>query len=228
MWNNEVGKIIECCGGIMRKSLLGVAFFSMILLSAPAFAAPSITGATGEINTPAADTLNDGQWSVGYYHLKDGGVGNFNLNVVSHVEVGVSGFRYDSSSSNSNSTLINAKWGVLPESAISPGIAVGMEDISNQVQRTSYAVASKSLPFGFKVNAGIGNGMYHGGFASVEETINPIGFITGSDTFPATTFIAEYDGKYMNYGARLSLISGAKLDLGWRDHQIYVGASITE
>lgn len=206
----------------MKKYIAGI-FCAMLLTAAPAAAAPSVNGSTGMINNPSADVLREGQISLGYYHLKDGGVGVLDTNIGGRMEVGVAGFRYDG---REDKNYVNAKWGIVPETILTPGFALGVEDIANTDQRTVYAVASKSLPFGLRFHAGVGNGRYDGAFAGIEKTINPIG-ITGTNAFPATTLMAEYDGHEMNYGARLAVIPGLKLDAGYRQHQTYFGLSFT-
>lgn len=206
----------------MKKVLFGISI--LLLASAPVFAAPSVNGSTGLINNPSADVLREGQVSLGYYHLKDGGVGIFNTNIAPNLELGVAGFRYDG---QQNKNLVNAKFALVPETVLSPGIAIGVEDIGNNNKRSSYAVASKALPFGFRIHAGAGNGRFNGVFAGIEKTINPVSVLTGNNAFPATTLIAEYDGKNMNYGARMSIVPGLKLDAGWRNHDGYVGISFT-
>lgn len=207
----------------MRKVALGA--LCAILISATAFAAPTVNGSTGQINNPSADVLQEGQFAAGYYHLKNGGAGVFDVNVAPNLELGVAGFRFDDS--RNNDTCVNAKFALRPESILTPGLAVGIEDIGGQRQRSLYAVASKALPFGFRIHAGFGNGRFDGVFAAVEKTINPVSVLTGNNTFPATTLIAEYDGRYMNYGARVSVVPGLKMDAGWRDHAAYFGLSFT-
>lgn len=209
----------------MKKVLFGMVCL-MLLSVATANAAPSVNGSTGQINNPSADVLQKGQFALGYYHLKDGGVGVFNMNLAANLEVGFAGFRFDDSSLNKN--LVNAKFGLLSEKVLTPGVAIGVEDIGNVQKRTAYAVASKGLPFGFRIHAGVGNGRYDGAFAALEKTINPISVLTGNNAFPATTLIAEFDGHNMNYGARLSIVPGLKLDAGWRDHRAYFGMSFTK
>lgn len=207
----------------MKKIIAAVA--AMVSLTAgTAWAAPSLNGSTGVIDTPNAYTLPTGGFSLGYYDLKGAKTGSIIIGVAPRVEVGVAGFRPDGGSTDS---MVNAKISLLPETLVTPGVAVGVEDIADQRQRSAYAAVSKGLPFGFRINAGVGNGRYDGGFASLEKTINPVGFLTGGNTFPATTLIAEYDGRHMNYGARLSIVPGLKVDAGWRDHDFYVGASYT-
>lgn len=201
------------------------ALICTLLISTSAFAAPTINGSTGQINNPSADVLQEGQFAAGYYHIKAGGVGVANLSIAPNVELGLAAFRYDDA--RNNATLVNAKWAVLPESILTPGLAVGVEDIGRQKERSFYAAASKALPFGLRLHAGVGNGRFGGMFAAVEKTINPVSVISGNNAFPATTLIAEFDGHNMNYGARMSIVPGLKLDAGWRDHAAYFGLSFT-
>ena len=208
----------------MKKIIMTVLSCALLLSTIPAMAAPSVNGPTGLINSPSADVLRPGQISLGYYHLKNGGVGSFNTNIAPNLELGVAGFRYDG---QENKNYVNGKFALLPESVLTPGIAVGGEDIGNTHERSLYAVASKALPLGFRLHVGAGNGRFHGTFASIEKVINPISILTGDNVFPATTLIAEYDGKNMNYGARLSIVSGLKLDAGVRNHDGYIGISFT-
>lgn len=209
----------------MKKIMMMMGLSCTLLLSTvPVMAAPSVNGPTGLINSPSADVLRPGQISLGYYHLKNGGVGSFNTNVAPNLELGVAGFRYDG---QDNKNYVNAKFALFPESILTPGVAVGGEDLGNRNERSLYAVASKALPLGFRLHVGAGNGRFHGAFASIEKVINPISILTGNNVFPTTTLIAEYDGKNMNYGARLSIISGLKLDAGVRNHDGYIGISFT-
>lgn len=208
---------------MIKRAIIGLTC-ALMVSAVPALAAPSVNGATGMINTPSADTLRTGQFSLGYYNLKNGGVGTFNANILSNLEIGVSGFRYDG---QENKNYLNAKFALLPETVLTPGVAIGAEDISNRGERSLYAVVSKALPLGFRLHAGVGNGRFNGGFASIEKIINPLSIITGNNVFPATTLIAEYDGKNMNYGARLAIVPGLKLDAGVRNHDGYIGISFT-
>lgn len=207
----------------MKKIMLATVC-AAFMVAAPVAAAPSVNGSTGLINTPSADVLREGQFSLGYYNTREGGVGVFNTNVAPNLEIGVAGFRYDN---QSNKNYLNAKFGLLPETVLSPGLAIGVEDAADKTDRSYYAVASKGLPLGFRIHAGVGSGRYDGFFAGVEKTINPVSVLTGNSAFPATTLIAEYDGRDMNYGARMSIIPGLKLDAGWRHDKTYVGITFT-
>lgn len=213
----------------MRKKNMITAFAVSALLFAavPAYAAPSINGSTGLINTPTADVLREGRFSLGYYHVDEGNAGSFTLGLSNKLEVGVAGFRYDRDSHKDNQTYFNIKYSLLSDTVLTPGLAIGIEDIGDEDKRTFYAAASKALPFGFRIHAGVGDGRYDGVFAALEKTISPTGIVTGNNVFPATTLIAEWDGDKMNYGARMAIVPGLKLDAGWRHSETYVGLTYT-
>lgn len=211
-------------GGKTVKKTLLYALCAVVLSTATATAAPSVSGPTGMINTPSADALREGQFSLGYHRMNEEKIGTFGISLMPNLEVGVAHHDFDNGGADN---LFNAKWSVLPETVVTPGIAVGVEDIGNKHDRTAYAVASKALPLGFRIHAGVGNGRYDGMFGAIEKTINPLSILTGDNAFPATTLIAEYDGHNMNYGARMSIIPGLKLEAGWRDSKSYVGATYT-
>lgn len=185
-------------------------------------AAPSVMGATGLIQNPTADVLRTGQVAAGYYHLDEGRVGIVTANILPKLEVGVAGFRYDTTESKN---AVNFKWSLASEAVLTPGLALGVEDVAGTSQRSFYAAASKTLPFGFRLHAGVGNGRFDGVFAGLEKTINPVSMFTGTSTFPTTTLIIEFDGKQMNYGARVAILPGFKVDAGWRSHSPYYGLS---
>lgn len=209
----------------MKKFIVSMMVFSMTA-SGTALAAPSLNGSTGLLNTPSADVIQQGDFSLGYYHLEHGAVANVNMGLLKNVEIGISSFDPDG---GSRLNRLNAKWSLIPETVVSPGLAIGVEDISDKGERTAYIVGSKALPMGFRVHYGVGDGRYDGIFGGIEKTINPLGVLTGDNAFPATTLIAEYDGEDVNVGARLSLVPGVKIDAGWQDMKdFYVGFSITK
>jgi hypothetical protein len=205
------------------KKILLIALCALFLTAGTATAAPSFSGSSGMINTPSADALREGQFSLGYHDIDDQKIGTFSFNLMSNVEVGVARHFPDA---GNNLTAFNAKWSIAPETVITPGFAVGVEGLGDG-RGSAYAVVSKALPLGFRIHAGIGNGRFNGGFGAIEKTINPLSLVTGNKVFPATTLIAEYDGDGMNYGARMSIIPGLKLEAGWRDSKSYLGASFT-
>lgn len=207
----------------MKKVLLSLIFLMGLTMTAAA--APSVNGYTGMIDNPSADVLRPGHFSFGYYSLKGGSAGTLDFNVARGAELGVAGFQYNA---KPNKAIVNAKFSIVPEKILEPGVAIGVEDIADVNKRSAYVVASKALPFGFRLHAGLGSGRFDGAFASLEKIINPVHIVSRGKGFPTTTLILEHNGKNLNYGARMSLATGLKLDAGWRSHDFYVGMSFTK
>jgi hypothetical protein len=201
----------------MKKLLISVAI--LISLTNMTYAAPSTKGDTGMINTPTADVLREGQVSLGYYNLHEGKTASLGFNATQNLEVSVAHTDFDFSD---KTTYVNAKYAIKSEGVLTPGIAIGVEDIANKDDRTAYAVVSKGLPFGFRAHVGIGNGRYDGVFYALEKNITPLGI---KGIFPDTTLIVEHDGHDMNYGMRMSIVPGLKVNAGWRDKETYVGVT---
>ena len=66
-------------------------------------------------------------------------------------------------------------------------------------------------------------------FGAIEKVLNPTSLRKHSTGFPVTSIIVEMDGYKMNYGARLTLARGLRLDGGWlgRDEKVYLGLTYT-
>lgn len=183
------------------------------------YAAPSTAGSTGMINTPTADTLREGQISAGYYDLDEGQNITFGMNIAKNLELSMA---VSDHNAESRQTYMNLKYALKQEGVLLPGVAIGMEDITDRSERTAYAVVSKALPLGFRVHAGFGNGRYDGAFYALEKNIVPMAI---GGVFPDTSLIIEHDGHAMNYGLRMSIVSGLKVNAGWRDKDPYVGVT---
>ncbi|CUH94540.1 putative secreted protein [Propionispora sp. 2/2-37] len=203
----------------MRNWLLGVAFF--FLCGGYASAAPSLQGATGLIAIPSADVLGSGQAAAGYYHIGPHDHGVLTFHAAAGMEVGAA-----YSEQGPGGMRLQAKVSLLPEAMLTPAVALGVEDITGEQQRSWYAVASKSLPDGIRLHIGAGNGRFDGLFAGVEKRLKRVSVLPGK-TFPAAALMAEYDGSSMNVGIRFMVNPAVKIDTGWRDHHTYFGLSYT-
>lgn len=207
----------------MKKTAAAILFIILSGFGTGADAAPSFNGSTGMIDTPTADVLRKGQFSLGAYTLKDGRTGSVIVNVAPKLEIGWLGQRYEKSANLPNSNCFNAKFALATETVLTPGIAVGVEDIANADKRSWYMAASKGLIFGVRLHAGLGNGRYDGFFAAVEKTLWPVS-ITGHG---GANLIAEWDGSRFNYGIRMSVAPGLRFDAGIRKKNVYLGVSFT-
>lgn len=201
----------------MKKIIAGAAL--CLALHTAAWAAPSTSGSTGMIDTPTADTLREGQISLGYFDLEESRNLTFGTNLGKDLELSIAGADYDASD---RKIYVNLKYALKSESVLLPGIAIGLEDIGNTSDRSAYIVVSKALPLGFRVHAGLGSGRYDGPFYAIEKSLfpAPIGGV-----FPDTSLIVEHNGHAMNYGLRMSLAAGLKLNAGWRDEDPYFGVT---
>jgi len=203
----------------MKQNMLFVIFSFCLLmgLSPLASAAPSMQGSTGNINTPAADVLRPGQFDVGYYHLDGVQDISFATNLAKNWELSAVGRKSDKGDAAGQ---VNLKYAVKQEGVLTPGLAVGVEDLAGEEKRSVYAVASKGLPLGFRLHVGLGNGRYDGAFAAVEKRLVPL---ARGGVFPDMSIIVENDGHHMNYGLRMAVAAGLKASAGWMDGKPFVG-----
>ena len=206
----------------MKRTITAVCA-AIMLTAVSAEAAPTVTGSTGMTYVPTADVLRDGHFSLGYHHVEDAEAVSIGYGMSNAWEISASSFDHDR---RGRDLYLNTKVSLLSEDVMYPGIAIGMEDILDEEERTYYAVASKALPFGLRIHVGIGDGRYEGVFGGIEKTFNPLG-VTGRAIFPATTLSAEYDGEEMIYGLRLAIVPGLKAHAAWRDGDTYVGLTFT-
>jgi hypothetical protein len=124
---------------------------------------------------------------------------------------------------------VNAKFNLNPEMLLIPAVSVGVEDIGGSDRFSLYGVISKALPYGFRIHLGVGTGRFEGTFGALEKVLNPTSLRKPSSGFPVTSVIVEMDGARMNYGARMRLAQGLRLDVGWlaQTERIYLGLTYT-
>ncbi|MFN3650663.1 MAG: hypothetical protein ACK47B_13895 [Armatimonadota bacterium] len=189
----------------MRK-LVALAALTLGLAAAPASAEPNFLGSTGLILTPTAATVGD--QNVGAHaHFTD----NFNtygvLGAWSGVELGVTYFDPDGGDGD---PIVNLKWNFLPETTLSPGVAVGVIDLFDEFDADPswYIVASKTFPQfipalgGLRLHAGFGGGIYDEEiFAGAELALGTPLDLLPVDR-PTFTAIAEFANSDFNIGVR--------------------------
>ena len=175
---------------------------------------------------PTADVLRMGQIGAGAYYWRDNVNAVLALGLVKDVELSAS---VPWSNGTPQAWSINAKWNVNQETLLAPAIAVGCEDIGGSTRRSVYGVISKGLPYGLRIHVGTGTGRFEGMFGAVEKVLNPTSVKSKGSGFPVTSLIVEMDGKKMNYGLRLRLARGLRMDGGWlgQDEKMYLGLTFT-
>ncbi|NMC32243.1 MAG: YjbH domain-containing protein [Veillonellaceae bacterium] len=212
---------------VQRAAALILVGSCLLLGETTAFAAPSTSGATGLIRIPTADSLRPGHFSAGYFYWQDHSTAVAAAGLPAGLEVSAAAPWYKGATGN---WTVNAKVALTQEGLLLPAIAIGAEDIGEQNQRSYYAAVSKALPFGFRIHVGAGTGRFKGMFGAVEKVLNPTSLRKKRPGgFPVTSLIVEMDGQKMNYGARMSLMHGVRLDAGWlgREQRVYLGLTYT-
>lgn len=200
--------------------------FAVPMLAVPVAASPSMSGSTGMIRIPAADVLPLGQFSAGYYYRQDRGSAVASIGLLPGMEVSASA---PWEKGGSDAWTVNAKYNLNQEALLIPAVSIGIEDVDGRERRSVYGVLSKALPYGFRIHIGTGTGRFEGFFCAVEKVLNPTSIRKKSSGFPVTSIIVEMDGVKLNYGARLRLANGLRLDGGWlgREEKAYIGLTYT-
>ena len=208
---------------LFRGVLIG---FALFMLTAPVAAAPSLTGSTGMIHIPTADSLRFGQFSAGYYYWHENGAAVAAVGLPRGFEVSAALQRKDGLP---DTGIVNLKFNLNQEALLYPAVSVGIEDIDGRGRRSVYGVLSKALPYGFRIHIGAGTGRFDGMFAALEKVLNPVSLRKTQTGFPVTSLIVEMDGYKMNYGARMRLAQGLRFDAGWlgKDERLYFGLTFT-
>ena len=179
-------------------------------------AQPSLNGATGLLELPTADVVKKESFGIGIYSADDVKIRNMGYGLAEKLEVSFANEKHDIEQINK----FNVKYVLLSETVLTPGLAVGINDLTGKSERSTFAVVSKGLPLGFRVHAGIGSGDFEKGFVALEKNITPL---LGANVFPSTTLLVEYNDDNINYGMRMSIVPDLKLNLGRSDHKTFIG-----
>lgn len=191
---------------------LKIALFALALLGASAaLAAPSFLGPTGLVLIPTADALAADEMAFNCYGVEGGSdtAYLFNYGIRENLEVGFTRF-------TDRKTVVNAKYNFQPEEGHRAGVAMGVVDLTDQINSSLYVVASKK----FAVSApGITNLRLHAGLASggVTNTDVPLdGFFGGLsiDISSRVVLMAEHDGTHFNFGVSGLLGKGVQVNVG--------------
>ncbi len=188
------------------------------------WAGPSPAGVMGNINTPSADVLRPGQIAAGLYAVQDGVVSQVAAAPLQGLELGVAWL--PEGNGYASAARLDLKTSLLSEAIMLPGVVIGVEDVTGERERSPYMAVSKTGPMGFRLHLGVGGGRFDGVFAALEKTYRPSRH-RHAKKFAPTTLLLEYDGRDMNYGARVDVGDGVKIEGGYRQHgQWYAGVSV--
>ncbi len=195
----------------MRRAIAALAVLGFMGLSAGAWASPSLVGPTGLLLTPTADVMGMASWNAGGTAIwpdagSDVTVLYANVGIFPRLEVGLA---YQDIEDVDSETLVNAKFHVLSL----PGrltMSVGAIDITDQIDRSLYVVASHDLGAGVieprgtfsrpRVHGGVGGGRFDDVFLGFSVTVSG-----------QADLLAEYDGDDVNVGVRWPIIPTMEL-----------------
>ncbi len=234
----------------MRNMYLVAVVVTLLLVSAAVVSAePSMMGYSGLLMVPTTDTLSDGGFNVGISSSEVSDwddrayIANFGLQ--NGLEVGVwwwhpagGGLLPTSSSLSRRETLLNIKYRFESGTPGRASLALGVSDITDEVDTAVYFVASKDVgqPIGTTIDGkpisrltlhgGIGGGWIDDFFFGVEARLGD-----------RLALIAEHFNNDISVGARLRLWRHVAVDAGyintkdWSANLSYnypLGASVLE
>lgn len=188
-----------------------------------AWAGPSPAGLMGNINTPSADVLRPGQFGLGFYAVEGGALDMVAVAPISGLELGVASL--PENGGLDSGVRLDIKTTLLSEAILLPGVVLGLEDATNERETSPYLAMSKTGPWGFRLHAGVGGGRFNGTFATLEKTFHPSRH-PHARQFAPTTLLMEYDGQQMNYGLRVEVDKGVRLEGGRQHDKWYAGLSV--
>jgi hypothetical protein len=198
-------------GEDVSRSMTVIAVLALIAVSGVAWAGPSLLGPTGLLVVPTADVLGMSQWSAGASAVwldedADATVLYANVGLLPRLEIG---FSHEDVQGAATETIVNAKYRALGLPA-QVTVSVGGMDLTDQIDRSAYAVASHDLGAGIlnprglisnpRVHAGVGSGRFDDLFAGFSVTVSD-----------RADVLAEYDGDDINLGVRWPVLEKVEL-----------------
>ncbi len=199
-------------------TLVGMAMVLLLVGMSLGAAEPALRGYSGLLLAPTADALNRNQYSVS---LNSSEISDFedrgyilNYGLQDNIEGGLLWLHPEYGSTE---TLINIKHRFEQGSARRASLAVGVTDLTDEIDTSVYVVATKE--FGqpvatiggrpvhmLRVHAGIGSGMLEDFFFGAEARLGR-----------RMTLMAEHVNDQINVGARLRLWRNFTIDAGLLD-----------
>lgn len=206
----------------------------LVVASLSAAAEPSLLGFTGLLATPTAETLGDGDYNFGINTTNLDDLDDFsyyaNFGLADGLEVGVLLWRPDSEPvstasfrSGGNETFIQLKKSLVVEGMGNPDVAVGVFDVTDEVETTVYGVATweqgrsvgtvegRDVRF-LNLHAGFSAGQLQDAFVGAELLFGPRVGILG-----------EWIDGEVNVGARFRPVPDINVDLGLLDGDDFAG-----
>lgn len=184
----------KCGLGLFGLTTILTIMLAMVALLGLGASAATMSGASGLIKNPSADTLNAGDIEFSFGLHNNNFTGSFGFGLLDNIEIGVNTL-------GTSGDFLNlgffAKVNVVDEDETMPAIGVGTES------KRTYVVASKRLMPRARGHIGYGFGSHDGIFGGVSVNLNTTS-LQGSASMPPTTLIAEMvPGGTINAGVRV-------------------------
>jgi len=200
-----------------------------LLLCWTAAAEPSLLGLSGLMLSPTVDILPEGAWNIGLNtsELEDFETVNYygNYGIGSNTEVGLLLLRADLSVKDkavkrrTDETFLSIKRAFILPEGNKPGFAVGVFDITDEVETTVFAVATWEL--GRQVGEVDGRALHllnlHAGFGSGQ--LEDLFFGARARLGDKVELMGEHVDGDWNVGARARPVRGLTVDAGFIDLQ---------
>ena len=197
------------------KIRLGIlTLMSCLTLTLPCEAKVLLSSVSGVINVPSANVRSLGHVEVMGQYTEDMTALGGNIAALPGLEVAYSRL---SPNHGEDFNMYSAKYQFVPETITTPAVAVGVEDFGDEIERSSYVVATKEGPWGVRGHAGVGTGRFSNGFVALEKQ-----FKVNSKAFNLSLAL-EYDGHDFNYGATVPMGKMLQAEAGVRSKALYVG-----
>ncbi len=199
-------------------SVAGVVTLLVLIAIGGGAAEPALRGYSGLLLLPTADSLDRNQYNVS---LNSSEITDFedrsyifNYGLADDIEGGLLWFHPDHGPTE---TLINIKYRFERGTSRRASLAVGVADLTDQLDTSVYVIATKEIgePVGsigghpvhmLRVHGGIGSGMFDDFFFGAEARLAE-----------RLTLMAEHVNDQINVGARLRLWRNFTVDAGWLD-----------
>lgn len=194
----------------MSTKTIGLLVLLALAVSIQVSASPAYFGYTGLMMTPTADTLKMGGVNFGGVFLSDDNNDttfvSANVGILPRLEVGAALIDPENGDSDA---IINAKFSLLSETAATPALAVGLSDITDELDATPYVALSKSIPLAGqymwepRFHVGVGGGRLDGLFAGLSAKATD-----------RIQLMVEYDSDDVNFGLQFAAAKGLRLHAG--------------
>jgi len=191
--------------------LIGLVVLAALVQGAAlAMAAQSFFGYSGLIGIPTTEVLSPASASLGGYWLHSNGGSSASVfaaeaGVFPGLEVGLSVIKPEHFDSE---TAFNAKFRVIPETLVTPGVAVGVFDVGSNLDTTAYAVVGKSLSVpGASSLASASAYLGFAGGGGVDGVFGGLSATVGNKL----TLMVEHDTNDVNFGARFAITDQFRL-----------------